>query len=397
MATGKTNAISVSGGGGFPPVPSVTNVAVGSTGVLTFTAGDYSDLSDYSPSISYLVDINNGAFNLTTNTTSLDVSYYLSEGSNTIKVTTKAVLTATEQSGGTIQVVQYSLPAQSITILENQLNSEFSMHSINCTSIGTDIYIISGQRVGYTSLSFKIYLFDTLTETTTTMNSEIAIKNCAILPLNTNIYLLGGYSSSYKNTIYIYDTTSDTITTLQTTLPNGLAYMGYGIVGTTIYLLGGQMNSTNNGNTDMIISYDTTSDTITTLQTTLPTPRYAMGSATIGDKIYLFGGYNPYTYYRNVIIYDTTNDSVSTINMNYVSNVFYFLSASAINTNIFIFCDNGSSKSIYLFDTLTNSGSKLTLQAPYNLTKVASTTVSNSIYIFGNDNAYAKQILKFKR
>ena len=58
--------------------------------------------------------------------------------------------------------------------------------------------------------------------------------------VGTKIYLFGGVGSSYLNTIQVFDTTNDTLSTLSTTLPTTLVEMGAAAVGTKIYLFGGR-------------------------------------------------------------------------------------------------------------------------------------------------------------
>ena len=70
-------------------------------------------------------------------------------------------------------------------------------------------------------------------------------------------------------------------------LPTGAYGIATGVVGTKIYLFGGHINY-NRLNT--INVFDTTTNTITTLSTTLPTKAGGIASGVVGTKIYLFGG-----------------------------------------------------------------------------------------------------------
>ena len=71
------------------------------------------------------------------------------------------------------------------------------------------------------------------------------------------------------------------------TLPKTATYIASSAVGTKIYLFGGNGDS---GYLSTINVFDTTTNTITTLSTTLPKAATGIASAAVGTKIYLFGG-----------------------------------------------------------------------------------------------------------
>ena len=65
----------------------------------------------------------------------------------------------------------------------------------------------------------------------------------ACAAVGTKIYLFGGYGVSYLNTINVFDTVTNGITTLSTTLPTATNFMACAAVGTKIYLFGGDGSS----------------------------------------------------------------------------------------------------------------------------------------------------------
>ena len=87
------------------------------------------------------------------------------------------------------------------------------------------------------------------------------------------------------------------ITDTGTTLPTVTTGIGTAAVGTKIYLFGGY-NS--NGRLNTIQVFDTTNNTIQTLSTTLPSEAESIGTAAVGTKIYLFGGYRSGGYLNTI-------------------------------------------------------------------------------------------------
>ena len=96
------------------------------------------------------------------------------------------------------------------------------------------------------------------------------------------------------------------ITNTGTTLPKKMHRIGIASIGTKIYLFGGYSNGYEQ-NTIQI--FDTTNNTIQTLSTTLPKGAYDIGTAAVGTKIYLFGGRG--SDYLNTINLFTVNVPLS--------------------------------------------------------------------------------------
>ena len=191
---------SLLGGGGLDlTLPPVSNVAVSNGGVLTFTASDTSELKEYNPVISYLVDVNGNE--LTTRNTSLNIFSYLIEGENTITITAKATLTINTESNEIQETIQYEIPAEPVTVvLETTLPKE--LDSSSAAAVGTNIYLFGGYTPNTVSLT-DILKFDSTSETITTLSAVLPSgRRCgAVAAVNTNAYLFGGYGGSYLNQI----------------------------------------------------------------------------------------------------------------------------------------------------------------------------------------------------
>ena len=65
----------------------------------------------------------------------------------------------------------------------------------------------------------------------------------ACASIGTKIYLFGGYNGTAQNTIYEFDTETETIATLETTLPTPCSEMGCSNYGNKVYLFGGYGSS----------------------------------------------------------------------------------------------------------------------------------------------------------
>ena len=127
-----------------------------------------------------------------------------------------------------------------------------SISSACAAAVGTNAYIF---KTGI------IYKFNSLSNTTTTLsatfNSNITNYITAVA-VGTDIFLFGGYDNStskYINTIYKFDTTTETVTEHELTLPYQMGCAGGVAIGKTVYLFGGigYIESTSTSYSDKII------------------------------------------------------------------------------------------------------------------------------------------------
>lgn len=174
---------------------------------------------------------------------------------------------------------------------------------LSCATVGTKIYVFYSDG--------KICSFNAETETISTLSATLPTpgSGMACVAVGTKIYLFGGYASDgMKNIIRVFDTETNTCSVLTATLPNPCRYMGYGLIGEKIYLFGGYCEGGSSTRLDTINVFDTESESVTTLPITIPTKCYYMGSAVVGMSIYLFGGknYQSNTDVNSEIIYEFT-------------------------------------------------------------------------------------------
>ena len=186
-----------------------------------------------------------------------------------------------------------------LPLLPNQI------YFMACGVVGTKIYLFGGYHSGAIA---NIYMFDTETNAITPLGglprSAYAIGSGVV---GTKIYLFGGNSSgAYLDTINVFDTETNTISTLSSvTLPTAASNIACGVVGTKCYLFGG---NSNNGRLNTIRVFDSATTTITTLAATLPSAASSIACGAVGTKIYLFGGLG-----NAIAVFDTETETITTL------------------------------------------------------------------------------------
>lgn len=188
------------------------------------------------------------------------------------------------------------------------------------------------------------------------------------------------------------------------TLSSGIGGVGVASVGSKIYLFGGYTKSTF---LNTIQVFDITTSSLTTLTATIPKKLACMSVGVVGSDIYLFGGYNGSsvsTIYKfnvdteTITTVDTTLPSeISTMGVA-VSGSFVYLFGGC-TYNPFEVTTDGSSKSIYRFDAANNT---ITTLSPEIYTSgvfgIAVATIGNKAYLFGgrrNTSTIFKTVWEF--
>ena len=268
-------------------------------------------------------------------------------------------------------------------------------------AVGTKIYLFGG----YSSMTGNldtIQVFDTTNNTISTLSTKLpnAADGMGIAAVGTKIYLFGGHyfnssnSSVYLNTIQVFDTTNNTLSTLPTTLPTPTTDMGAAAVGTKIYLFGGEnWSGSNHYRFNTIRVFDTTNNTISTLSTTLPEKTSSMGIAAVGTRIYLFGGYyfnssNSTATLNTIQVFDTTDNTIltplATLSNTTTESVIH---TATVGTNIYLFgVDKGSYDTIQLFDTVNSTISTFATTSLTAASGIGTAAVGTKIYLFGGDS-----------
>lgn len=211
---------------------------------------------------------------------------------------------------------------------------------------------------GYTqSPKILTYNLDTLTTSSTgvAMPSNY-YREAATGRVGNFIYLLGGLKyATMSLDIYQYNISANTLTKLTATITNdgnhGWRAFSYATVGSKIYLFGGY-NSTSSSYSNLVRKsyyFDTVSQTFTAI-TSLESHLAEAATAVIGTDIYLFGGQaTDGTATTRITKYDTILDKYTVVA--YLPTGYTKCRAAVIGTDIYIYWD----KNIFKFNSLTNT------------------------------------------
>lgn len=191
---------------------------------------------------------------------------------------------------------------------------------MSAVSVGNDIYTFAGDESPY------IYKFDSISQTVSVIGSvkniygDTNVEFASSVSIGSNIYAFGGARTSTRNYNIIckIDTLTNSYTKLTSTLPIKCSESGYAGIGTDIYIFGGWGDS--NVRLAEIFKFDSVTETITTLSTTLPTPRNGQRAVTMGTDIYIFGGYDG-TKGTEILKFDTKTENITILELVLPANV----------------------------------------------------------------------------
>lgn len=160
-------------------------------------------------------------------------------------------------------------------------------------------------------------------------------------------------------------------------LPSSIYAMGYATVGTKVYMFGG-LTSSNYRN--QIVVFDMETEEIATSNTVLPISSKFISASAVGNKIYLFGGQSDTQILPTIYVFDVETEEIykSTADLPIAA---YDISSAAIGTDIYLFGGaphNTVGRTVCLFDTITETISTL-------ITKLPSSAGEGSIVLEGYD------------
>ena len=200
------------------------------------------------------------------------------------------------------------------------------------------------------------------------------------------IYLFGGVSGSTKlNTINVFDTETNTITTLPTTLPATGQHCKAVTIGTKIYVFVGNKGSSWDGYTRSTFIFDTETNEITQVGSTATGVGATFGVEAIGNKIYIFGGA---TYGQNstaFYVFDVETLSTTQLSCWLPSNYFDAPSSAVVGTKIYIHNYEG----FCVFDSENNTCTKIDVTGWDKSYDESFVTIGTKIYMFGGYNRSA--------
>jgi N-acetylneuraminic acid mutarotase len=165
---------------------------------------------------------------------------------------------------------------------------------------GSYIYFVGGKAAA--SHSAKVYQYDPAANTWAEKQDlpiATGLQSPILRAVGGKLYCIGGYNSTlnvWYDTVYQYDPGSDTWAT-KTSMPTGREDMGSAVIGNFIYVFGGLKNNGSNVGvrTKVLEIYDTVNDTWDTTKADMPDYKHLgdFGSVYNG-KIYAIGGDNQF-------------------------------------------------------------------------------------------------------
>ena len=263
-------------------------------------------------------------------------------------------------------------------------NIPTAANSIAAAAVDSKVYLFGGESAdGYLS---TVCAFDSKSNSISVLPATLptAATGIASAAVGKKIYLFGGYNGSYLSDILAFDTETETIGTLSAKLRTAACGIAAATVGTKVYLFGGKIGATTSGYLTSIQVFDTESETISTLTTVLPQMAYGIAVASMGTSIYLFGGaYGSSTSKRlsTINVFDTISNTISTL-ATALPEAIYGMAAAAIGQRVYLFGGNTVS-SIRVFDTETETLSTLTATLPTGCREMGAAAVGTVVYLFG--------------
>ena len=189
----------------------------------------------------------------------------------------------------------------------------------------------------------------------------------------------GGSSGQFK---YIH-----TLELIQTKLPSSQTqFMGSASVGDNIYLFGGQNNTTSTMRISSILKFNTITEELTTLSTTLPDDAMDISCCSIGTKIYLFGGslYGSSVMKYKIYIFDTETETLSLSNAVMPTQLEAYFVALPIDTKVYV--HSASNKALYVYDTIADTITTISVDITSYYSSKMPFVDDNKIYFFGGYN-----------
>ena len=232
------------------------------------------------------------------------------------------------------------------------------------SAVGNNVYLFGG----YLNDTFldTIYKFNTETNTLVTLETKmpVPISYAKSVSIGNKIYIFGGsinlrlegnfWLSDDVNSIYVFDTETDTITRADVSMSVSQSFLGAAAVGKRIYIF------ESNKRIQMIDVDNMTS--ITTISAQLYYPAWGITAVTVGTKIYLFGGYDTRKFNTGIQLIqclDTTTDTVRPLSAYFPHDRMYYAGGVNIDDDVYLFGSMTFSKWRYKFipakEALTNS------------------------------------------
>lgn len=160
-------------------------------------------------------------------------------------------------------------------------------------------------------------------------------------------------------------------------------FMGSASVGDNIYLFGGQNDTSSTMRISSILKFNTITEELTTLSTTLPDRAMNIKCCAIGTKIYLFGGslYGGSVMQYKIYIFDTETETLSLSNALMPTQLESYFVAFPIDTKVYVHA--ALKKALYVYDTIADTITTISVNITQNYSGKMPFVADNKIYFFG--------------
>jgi N-acetylneuraminic acid mutarotase len=218
-----------------------------------------------------------------------------------------------------------------------------------------------------------------------------------------DVYIFGGTShiDGPFDTIFKYTPSTGEVSSMSAVLPDPVCDFSAVWTGHYEYIFGGYVAPLHTS--DKIVRYEPSTDTIVVMGAKLPTyafPIYSMAAVWDGNYAYLFGGYDGYSYFDQILRYDPINDQITTMSAKLPVGT-KWMSAVWSGTYAYIFGGRtpyGASDQIVRYDSIHDSVAVMTAKLPVGILVTSAVWAGSCAYIFGGsdiNNQVQSSILKY--
>ena len=215
--------------------------------------------------------------------TDLNIRYGLVAPSDTSKLWVDAQLPSKVTIANDVSPTNL---VEQISKLDTDLPKDFYGNAF--AAVGNKIYLFLNKTLQVWDVSSNEV------DTSISITSSISPYSTASAVGN-NVYLFGGYlNDTFLDTIYKFNTETNTLVTLETKMPVPISYAKSVSIDNKIYIFGGSINLRLEGNfwrsddVNSIYVFDTETDTITRANVSMSISQRFPSVAAVGRHIYIF-------------------------------------------------------------------------------------------------------------
>lgn len=256
---------------------------------------------------------------------------------------------------------------------------EFSGAYNLCELYNNEVFIFHNDTYNNTWKESKFNI-DTNTSTLITSASSLPIGLHKATAINNDkIYFFGSSNSSYDDILYVYDTSTNLLSTVSTYSGHGRYICIMEVYNDKLYIHGG-FDVVKNAYTYDTIEYDISGDTWTVVSSADGGTGMFMSSTISGSNIYTYGGQ---TTSDDLWKFDISTSTWTLLSSTGGPLAFFGHSIYTYNNSLYVFGGVSTSKTIWKFDLLTNTWTELSDSFDKTL-KNANSVIRNNIVFFFN-------------